>query len=344
MTVTPDGLTTVNSEQKMQVTVTGAGGFLGRRLVQQLLTRGSIADRTGKLQPITKIIACDLSLGAGHSDARVERVEADVSDPNVIARIITPQTAAVFHLAAVVSVSAEEDFDLGMRIYFDGTRALLEACRRRTPGCGFLFASSAAVYGGDLPPVVEDGTALAPQTSYGMQKAVGEFLINDYSRRGFIDGRCLRLPTIVVRPGKPNKAASAFASSIIREPLEGREVVCPVPRETSVCILSPAKVVEGFLHAQTIPAGDWGYTRALPLPGTTLSVGDMLAALEQLAGPRVAGRVRFKVDSRIEKIVYGWPTRFRSEKARRLGFTPDAAMKDVIEAFIVQDLDGKFVE
>ena len=275
---------------------------------------------------------------------RIERVEADASDPAVIARIIAPQTRAVFHLAAVVSVGAEEDFELGMRVNFDGTRALLETCRHRSPGCSFLFASSVAVYGGDLPETVEDGTALAPQTSYGMQKAVGEFLIDDYSRRGFIDGRCLRLPTVVVRPGKPNKAASSFASSIMREPLEGREVICPVSPDTSVCVISPRKVIEGFLHAQMIPAADWGFTRALPLPGITLSVGDMLAALEQVAGPRVAKRVRFEIDPRIEKIVYGWPTRFRSEKAQRLGFAPDSGMEEVVRAFIADELGGKFIE
>jgi nucleoside-diphosphate-sugar epimerase len=327
----------------MQITVTGAGGFLGRRLVQQLLARGTIIDPTGKPQPITKIVTCDLVLPPGPADPRVERVEADASDAAVIARIITPQTRAVFHLAAIVSVGAEEDFELGMRVNFDGTHALLEACRKTAPGCAFLFASSVAVYGGDLPEVVEDATALTPQTSYGMQKAVGEFLINDYSRKGFIDGRALRLPTVVVRPGKPNKAASSFASSIMREPLEGREVVCPVSPETSVCVVSPRKVVEGFLHAQTLPAADWGFTRGIPLPGFTLSVRDMLAALETVAGKSVAKRVRFEPDARIEKIVYGWPTRFRSARAQRLGFTPDKAMEDVIRAFIADDLNGKFV-
>jgi nucleoside-diphosphate-sugar epimerase len=149
---------------------------------------------------------------------------------------------------------------------------------------------------------------------------------------------------VVVRPGKPNKAASSFASSIIREPLEGREVICPVPAETSVCIISPKKVVEGFLHAQSLPASAWGFSRAIPLPGKTLSVGDMLAALEKVAGVNVARRVRFEIDPRIEKIVYGWPTRFRSERAARLGFTPDVGMEEVIRAFIADDLGGAFVK
>lgn len=327
----------------MELTVTGAGGFLGRRLVQKLLERGTILDASGHGQPIGKIVACDIALPPGPDDPRVERIEADASDPAVIARIITRQTRAVFHLAAVVSVGAEQDFDLGMRVNLDGVRALLEACRKTAPGCGFMFASSAAVYGGDLPPVVVDETALAPQTSYGMQKAAGELLINDYSRRGFVDGRCLRLPTIVVRPGKPNKAASAFASSIIREPLEGREVICPVPPETSVCVLSPRKVVDSFIRAQGLPAADWGYTRAVQLPGITLSVRQMLSGLEEVAGKNVARRVRFEPDPLIQKIVAGWPTRFNSAKAARLGFTADLSMEEIIRAFIADDLNGNFV-
>lgn len=324
----------------MQVCVTGAGGFLGKRLVRELLSRGTVVDRDGQRREFDQLIACDLSLGELPNDSRLVRIEGDASSPQTIEQIITPETRAVFHLAAVVSISAEEDFDLGMRVNFDGTRALLERCRHVAPGCTFCFASSAAVYGGDLPATVTDETPLHPQTSYGMQKAVGEFLINDYSRRGFIDGRCLRLPTIVVRPGKPNKAASAFASSIIREPLEGREVVCPVPAETSVCILSPRKVIESFLHAQTIPGKEWGWWRAVQLPGQTLTVGDMLAALRQVAGHHVASRVQFQIDPRIEKIVYGWPTRFDSAKANRLGFAPDASMHEVIEAFIAVELGG----
>ncbi|HWE02776.1 MAG TPA: D-erythronate dehydrogenase [Tepidisphaeraceae bacterium] len=327
----------------MHVTITGAGGFIGRRLVRQLLERGTLVDSTGAHKPIEKIVACDLSLAALDADPRVERVEADTSDPAVISRIVTEKTRAVFHLAAVVSVGAEEDFEFGMRVNLEATRALLEACRHIARGAHFLFASSAAVYGGELPAVVEDGIALAPQTSYGTQKAICEMLIGDYSRRGFIDGRALRLPTVVVRPGKPNKAASTFASSIIRDPLEGRQVICPVAPETTMCLISPRKVVEAFIHAQSIPAADWGWTRAVQLPGFTLTVREMLAALEQIAGPNVARRVRFERDARIEKIVYGWPAAFKSAKAARLGFTADNSMQDVIRAFIADDLNGEFI-
>ena len=326
----------------MQVTVTGAGGFLGRRLVRELLKQG-IADPSGQTVPVTKILACDLSLSGLPADARVERIEADTSDRATIERLVTPQTRAIFHLAAIVSVGAEEDFDLGMRVNLDATRALLEACRHSARGAQFLFASTAAVYGGELPKVVEDGIALTPQTSYGTQKAICELLINDYSRRGFIDGRCLRLPTVVVRPGKPNKAASTFASSIIRDPLEGREAVCPVSPDTAMCLISPRKVIEAFLHAQAIPAAKWGWSRSVQLPAFTLTIRQMLEALEKVAGSNVAKRVRFEPDARIEKIVYGWPVAFRSAKAGRLGFTTDTSMQDVIRDFIADDLGGKFI-
>jgi nucleoside-diphosphate-sugar epimerase len=327
----------------MQVTVTGAGGFIGRRLVRQLLQRGAIADSQGNLQPISKLLACDLTLSGLPENPRLERLEADTSNTDVIAKIINHQTEAVFHLAAIVSVGAEEDFDLGMRINLDATRALLERSRRLGKKPSFVFASSVAVYGGEMPPVLEDHTAPTPQTSYGTQKAICELLINDYSRKGFVDGRSLRLPTIVVRPGKPNKAASTFASSIIREPLQGSEVSCPVPADTSMFLLSPRKVVEAFIQAQAMPASKWGVTRALQLPGLTLSVRQMLEALEQVAGPGVAKRVRFEPEPRIEKIVYGWPTAFKATRAQQLGFTADRSMHDIIKAFIEDDLNGNYV-
>jgi len=327
----------------MHVTVTGAGGFIGRKLVAELLRRGTIADENGNLQPFSKIVACDLSLAGLPPDPRVEGVEADIGQPSVIERIVTEQTRAVFHLAAVVSVGAEEDFELGMRVNLDATRRLLERCRLVARGASFLFASSVAVYGGRLPAVVEDLQAPAPQTSYGAQKAIGELLINDYSRRGFVDGRCLRLPTIVVRPGLPNRAASTFASSIIRDPLQGREAVCPASAQTPMCLLSPRKVVQAFVHAQAIAAANLGWTRVVQLPGITLSVGQMLEALQEVAGANVVRRVQFEPDSRIQKIIDGWPTAFGAERALALGFTADQSMQSVIRAFIADDLKGKFV-
>jgi D-erythronate 2-dehydrogenase len=326
----------------MQVTVTGAGGFLGKWLISQLLQRGVVTDSSGTAHPVTSIIACDMSLAGLPADPHIERIEADVSDPKIISQIISDKTRAVFHLAAVVSLGAEEDFELGMRVNLDTTRTMLDACRRTAKGASFLFASSAAVYGGEMPPVIEDGLALTPQTSYGTQKAICEMLISDYSRKGFVDGRALRLPTVVVRPGRPNKAASTFASSIIREPLEGREVICPVPPEAAMALISPRKVIEAFIHAQALPAEKWGFSRAVQLPAFTLTIRQMLQALEEVASANVARRVRFEPDPTIVKIVYGWPTAFRSARAQRLGFTTDTDMRDVIRAFIADDLGGKF--
>ena len=201
----------------------------------------------------------------------------------------------MFHLAAVVSGQAEADFDLGMRVNFDAHAALLEVCRARGHRPRVVFASSCAVYGGDLPDVVPPATALTPQSSYGAQKAMGELLVNDYTRRGFVDGRALRLPTISVRPGRPNAALSSFASGIIREPLNGVESVCPVPPATRVWLLSPATVIECFLKAHDLMAGALGANRSLILPGLTVSVGEMVAALERVAG--AGGRRRASASS-----------------------------------------------
>jgi nucleoside-diphosphate-sugar epimerase len=327
----------------MRVTVTGADGFIGRKLVRDLLRRGTVSDASGRAQQFSRLVLCDLSLNELPADPRIQKVEGDLSQPDVVSQILTDQTLAVFHLAAVVSVGAEEDFELGMRVNLDTTRALLDRCRLFARGASFLFASSVAVYGGKLPTLVHDDLAPAPHTSYGAQKAIGELLINDYSRRGFVDGRSLRLPTIVVRPGRPNKAASTFASSIMREPLQGQDVVCPVGIDTPMCLLSPRKVVEAFMRAQAIPASQWGYSRAVQLPGFTSSVRGMLKALEEVAGANVARRVRFEPDARIQKIIDGWPTAFSARKAQQLGFSADNSMQDVIRAFIEDDLNGKFV-
>src|SRR5437868_1085436 len=287
----------------MRIVITGGCGFLGRRVALKLLAEGSPLGRVDELALFDNVPSA-LTLP---EDKRLTLVTGDIADRETIARLITRDTDAVFHLAAIVSGQAEADTDLGYRVNLDGTRAVLDACRALGTAPRLVFASSLAVYGGRLPPEVGDDTALTPQTSYGTQKAIGELLINDYSRRGFVDGRALRLPTIVVRPGRPNKAASTFASSIIRDPLEGREVACPVPAETSMCLLSPRKVVEAFVRAAEIPAAEWGWTRVAQLPGLTFTVRQMLDALREVAGEDVASRVRFEPDERIMRIVATWP-------------------------------------
>ena len=275
-----------------------------------------------------KIRASDLRLG-------------DFSERGAAEALLDTDTGVVFHLAAVVSGEAEQNFDLGMRINFHGSVRLLDAIRARGTCPRLVFTSSVAAYGGDMPEVIEDSTILTPQTSYGSQKAAVELLINDYSRKGFVDGRALRLPTVVVRPGKANAAAS-FASAIIREPLEGRAYACPVAEEAGVWLLSPRRVVESFLHAAGLPAEAFGMSRALALPGMTVTVGEMVAGLREVAGDRVAGRLTFERDPFIETIVYGWATKFRPERALAMGFAPDADFRSVVEAFIEDDLGGRF--
>ena len=244
----------------------------------------------------------------------------------------------VFHLAAVVSGEAEQNFDLGMRINFHGSLRLLDAIRARGTCPRLLFTSSVAAYGGDMPDVIEDSTILTPQTSYGSQKAAIELLINDYSRKGFMDGRALRLPTVVVRPGKANAAASSFASAVIREPLEGRAYACPVAEDAHVWLLSPRCVIRSFLHAADLPADAFGMSRSVALPGMTATVREMVDGMRAVAGDRVVERLTFERDPFIEKIVYGWATKFRPERARAMGFTADDDFRSVVEAFIEDDL------
>ena len=329
----------------MKVLVTGGTGFLGRRLVSALLERGAVNGADGAEHEIERIVVSDIGPGVSPlpDDSRIELRLGDFTEPGAAESLIDAGTGAIFHLAAVVSGEAEQNFDLGMRINFHGSVRLLDAIR----ACGacprLVFTSSVAAYGGDMPEVIEDSTILTPQTSYGSQKAAVELLLNDYSRKGFADGRALRLPTVVVRPGKANAAASSFASAIIREPLEGRAYICPVADETGVWLLSPRRVIESFLHAANLPSEAFGMSRALTLPGMTVTVREMVAGLREVAGDRVAERLTFERDPFIEKIVYGWATRFRPERALAIGFAPDENFGSVVEAFIEDDLGGSYV-
>ena len=327
----------------MNVVITGGAGFLGRKLALELLKRGTLPDAGGREREIEHLTLFDIVEASGlPDDRRVRVVAGDIGDQEVVRALIGQGTDAVFHLAAIVSANAEQDFDLGMRVNLDGTRHVLEACRALPNAPRVVFASSVAVYGGErLPDVLDDMTILMPETSYGTQKAIGEMLVADYSRKGFLDGRALRLPTIVVRPGRPNLAASTFASSIVREPLAGQEAVCPVAPEAAMHVLSPRKVIEAFVRAYDLPPEAWGRNRRLLLPGLTVTIGEVVEALAEVAGRHVADRVRWEPDERIRAIVRGWPARFEARRAHELGFRADADVREIIRAHIEDELGGK---
>jgi nucleoside-diphosphate-sugar epimerase len=318
--------------ESMKVLVTGAAGFLGQRLIRALLERGEL-HAGGQSRPIARITTLD-AVAPASNDTRVRVVQGDLADREVLARACADGIDSVFHLAAVVSGAAEADYDLGMRVNVEGTRALLDTCRAQSAPPTFVFASSVAVFGGALPEVVQDDTIPAPQSSYGVQKLIGELLMGDCTRRGFIDGRAVRLPTIVVRPGKPNAAASSFASGIVREPLAGQEAHCPVGPDTRLWVMSPAQAVRNLIHAHETPSTAWGRQRAISLPGLTVSVREMLEALRQVGGEAAVQRVRFASDERIAKIVYGWPARFDAARAHALGFTADTDIESIVRAYV----------
>jgi nucleoside-diphosphate-sugar epimerase len=323
----------------MHVLITGGAGFLGKALAAQLLRRGHLAGVAGGNEQIERITLTDVVGAEGFDDRRVVPVSGDIADRTLLQQLITTQTTAIFHLAAVVSGQAEVDFDLGMRVNLDGTRTLLEVCRAVGHRPRVVFASSVAVYGGALPEVVLDSTPLTPQTSYGTQKAIGELLVADYTRKGFIDGRSLRLPTVTVRPGKPNAAASSFASGIIREPVNGEESVCPVDRSTRIWVISPESAVGGFIHAHDLPGDRLGWNRSISLPGLSVTVGEMAAALERVAGSAAAARIRWERDPRITRLVDTWPGTLDAGRARELGFPHDQNFDAIVRAYVESRAD-----
>jgi nucleoside-diphosphate-sugar epimerase len=322
----------------MKILITGGGGFLGSKLAKALLARGRLTGAGGKEQEISGITLFDGAFPPNlPQDKRLRTVTGDVSDARALESVATPDTSSVFHLAAVVSAGAEADFDLGLRVNLHGTELLLERLRKCAKPPRVVYTSSVAAFGGDLPAVVDDSTTPNPQTSYGTQKVVGEYLLNDYSRKGFVDGRSLRLPTIVVRPGKANLAASSFASAVIREPLNGIDYVCPVPEDVGVWLLSPRRVVEAFIHAHEMPPSGWRPGRSVNLPGITVPLKEMIAAMGRVAGEKVARRVSFKVDPRINAIVQGWPVAFTTERALSMGFKPDPDFETVVRDYIADE-------
>jgi nucleoside-diphosphate-sugar epimerase len=321
----------------MRIVVTGGAGFLGSRLARAALARGKLTDAHGETRALRELILLDV-VPANLSDSRVSVVTGDLADPALIERVVTADTDSVFHLAAVVSGQAEAEFDVGMRVNVDATRALLERCRRLSRPPKFVFTSSLAVFGGPLPDPVPDDAPVTPQTSYGAQKAIGEFLVYDMTRKGYIDGRSLRLPTITVRPGKPNKAASSFASSIIREPLSGVDVICPVAPSTEVWVSSPRAAVANLLVGHEVPAARFANTRSINVPGICVRVDEAVAALRRIAGDVVADRVKWQLDPEIDRIVATWPTRFAPLLGPALGMHADPNFDSIVRAYIADEL------
>ncbi len=312
----------------MKILITGGAGFLGQRLAHALL-------KNQQKQIVTELVLVDIAPLRDAlllADARTHSAMGDLQQ--LLAEGVLQGVEGVFHLAAAVSGECEADIDVGLRANLDTTRALLDACcaLKRVPR--LVFSSSLAVYGGDMPQVIADNTLPMPQNSYGTQKFVCEQLIADYTRKGYIDGRSMRLPTVTVRPGKPNKAASSFMSGIIREPLAGVDAVCPVDPQTGVWITSPRYAVAGLIAAYETSAQVWGGRTALNLPGLSVRIAEIIAALERRAGARTAARIRVQIDDTISRIVGGWPWRFDTARARGLGLSGPAAIDDLVAEYV----------
>jgi D-erythronate 2-dehydrogenase len=324
----------------MHVLITGATGMIGRKLVARLVSAGALGAKPIEQLTLIDVVAPERPAG---TTASVATVAADIADPAAARAAVSGRPDAIFHLAAVVSGEAELDFEKGIRVNFDGGRALLDAVRVIGGGYRprFVFASSVAVFGAPFPQAIPDDFALTPLTSYGAQKAMIELLLADYSRRGFVDGIGVRLPNIVVRPGKPNKAASGFFSSIIREPLNGEEAVLPVDESVMSWNASPRAAVGFLLHAAGIDREALGPRVNLTMPGVCCTVAEQIAALRRIAGASVAARIRHTPDPLIARIVAGWPSRFDPRRALALGFAAESSFDEIIRAHIDDELGGK---
>lgn len=326
----------------MHILIIGAAGMVGRKLTDRLVAQGGIADR-----PVEKLTLVDVvppSTPAGFGGT-VACVTADLSVPGEAEKLIATRPDLIFHLAAIVSGEAEADFDKGYRINLDGTRYLFDAVRFEGAKAPYkprlVFTSSIAVFGAPFPEKIDDTFFTAPLTSYGTQKAIGELLLSDYSRRGFFDGIGIRLPTICIRPGKPNKAASGFFSGILREPLAGQEAILPVSEDVRHWHASPRAAVGFLLHAATLDTERMGTRRNISLPGLSATVGEQIEALRRAAGDKAVKLIRREPDPVIDRIVAGWPRDFKPERALALGFKAESSFDEIIRVHIEDELGGK---
>lgn len=332
----------VRATKPLTVMITGAAGMLGRKLGELLADRAAVADHPlGGLQLVDVVPP----VAPGRSETECGLHIVDLTEPGAAEDLMALRPDVVFHLAATVSGEAEDDLEKGYAVNLDGTRALLNAIRRMGPASQwrprFVFASSAAVYGSPYPPVLPDDFHLTPYSSYGTQKAIGELLVNDYSRRGFLDGISLRLPTICVRPGTPNRAISGFFSNILREPLVGEPALLPVDDEVRHCFASPRAAVVALAHAASITPEQLAGRTALMMPSVAVSVGEQIAALRAVAGDEAVSLIRREPDAMVSRIALGWPSDSEATRARALGFTADASIEAIVRTHIADELDGR---
>ncbi|WP_420407536.1 D-erythronate dehydrogenase [Hoeflea sp.] len=325
----------------MKIMIIGAAGMVGRKLTKALLEAGTLAGRGITRLDLVDVIAPESPVAPG---IELNATAADISDPAVAARLIENRPDVIFHLAAIVSGEAELDFEKGYAINLDGTRYLFEAIRHagaEAPYCPrFVFTSSIAVFGAPFPDKIGDEFFQTPRTSYGTQKAIGELLLSDYSRRGFLDGVGIRLPTICIRPGKPNKAASGFFSSILREPLVGQEAVLPVETDVRHWHASPRAAVGFLLHAAEMDTAELGARRNLNMPGLSATVAEQIEALRRVAGDKAVSLIRHEPDPMITEIVSGWARDFDASRAISLGFSAETSFDDIIRIHIDDELGG----
>ena len=319
----------------MNIVVTGGGGFLGSRVIQLLLDR---KDRGESAVDFQQVISLDLG-ECPVVDPRVRSVVGSIAESRLLESVITDETVGIFHLAAVLSGGSEANFDLAMDVNVGATKAILDAARKTGVTPRIVFTSSLAVFGGQMPEVVPETFATQPQSTYGAVKAIGELLVNEYSRRGFVDGRVCRLPTISVRPGTPNSAASSFASGVIREPLNGIASECPVPPETRMWLSSPDVAVENLVRAFELDGDSLGFWRTLNLPGVVVTVKQMLDSLENVGGQEARDLVTQELDEQVMDIVCSWPGEFDVERTLGFGFIQDANFDDVVRQYQAEFVD-----